>query len=87
MVILKDQLAICKQDLQQLWARGKPVEPEEAQEINEAVHREIKRRRKIDAKEDRPITLDERRAYGKDIIMSYIKELKFSLAAWQTILT
>ena len=84
--ILKDQLTICRQDLKTLGCRSRPVETEDAKALEDAVTNMIKRRRKSDVEEDKPITLDEQRALGKDQIMSFAGQLKFSLPSWSSVL-
>ena len=55
--VLNDQLMICKQELNMLGKRSIVISPEEATKIEEAVGREIKRRRKCNVGSDTPVTL------------------------------
>ena len=64
--VLRDQLTICKQELNVLGKRNIVLEPEQAARIEEAVHREIKRRRKNSVGPAEPVTLSERRAIDKE---------------------
>ena len=62
------------------------MEAEDVQALEEAVARQIKRKRKEGDKDDRPISIDERRALGKENIMALVKQLSFNLASWPAIL-
>ena len=86
MVILNDQLTITKQEARQVGMKSSFVDPEEALRLDEAVVRTIKRRRSSNHEDEKEVSVNEKRAVGRQNIMSFVKELKFSLSSWDKIL-
>ena len=84
--VLKDQLAIHKQQLRTLGQKTACIEPEKEMQLQEAVVREIKRRRKNSISVDAPITLQEGRAHDGANIGQLIKENKLLLTPWSEIM-
>ena len=71
---LKDQVTILKQEVKTLGKRGAVVNPEESAELEEAIVREIKRRRRDPHDQNAPVTLDERRASDKATVSKILKD-------------
>ena len=84
---LKDQVAILNQEVKTLGKRSAVITPEEAIELDEAIVREIKRRRKDPCGHDVPVSLTERRANDKAKISKIIKDHSNLLVHWNEILT
>ena len=84
--VIRDQLTIWRQEWRTLGKRNAPVEPREARALEEAVAREIKRRRKDNKDPAVPVTLQERRAADKAQIANLINENAIFLANWHGIL-
>ena len=62
--------------------RPRPEELADNAEIEEAVAREIKRRRGHHQIDDAPITLTEKRAFDRSTIMKQVKENKNLVVRW-----
>ena len=62
------------------------MEPEEEQELQEAVIREIKRRRKGPGDNDAPVSLQERRVSDKASITEVLTQYKSLLTPWSKIM-
>ena len=62
------------------------VDPDEARQFDESLVREIKRRRGNNYQEEKEVSINEKRAVGRKNIMSFVKELNFSLIFWSKIL-
>ena len=62
------------------------MEPEEEQELQEAVIREIKRRRKGPGDNDAPVSLQERRVSDKASITEALTQYKSLLTPWSKIM-
>ena len=68
-----------------LGKRPTIIEPQDAAIFEEAIIREIKRRRKDPGDQDALVTLDERRAADKVFASSLIKENSNLLVEWSEI--
>ena len=84
--ILKDQLAVERQERSLLGKRNDPIEPEEAVHLEQAVTREIKRRRGNNQATDTAASLEERRADDKAKISEMLKDYKQYLVPWSAIM-
>ena len=71
---LKDQVAILHQEVKNLGKRSAIIDPQDAAVFEEAIIREIKRRRKDPCDQDALVSLDERRAADKASATFLIKE-------------
>ena len=87
MMVLRDQVAIYKQEFRVLGKRHEVDRDQDALQLQEAVTNEIKRRRKPTTPTDLPITLNERRAHDRANIMKILKEYHGQLAHWDDILS
>ena len=85
--VLNDQVTILKQELKVLGKRSAALEPDEAAKIKEAVHREIKRRRKRSSGLAGPVSLTERRAFDKAVASKIIKDHSNMLVSWSHFLS
>ena len=85
--VLKGELAITKQDYRLQFKRPVPLEPEERQALNEAVIREVKKRRKLNEVDSGVVTLRERRAHDTSVIKRTLKDHGKLLTPWSTIIT
>ena len=83
---LKDELAIQKQELRLLGKRPSPADPEETEYLQEAVAREIKKRRRQSIGNDAPVMLQERRKTDHVNIASVLREHKDLLVPWTTVM-
>ena len=63
-----------------------PNDAKEAEDVQQAVDNEIKRRRKSTVPADLPITLDERRAHDKANVTRILKEYGSLLPSWDDVL-
>ena len=70
-----------------LGKRPAIIEPQDAAIFEEAIIREIKRRRKDPGDQDALVTLDERRAADKASASSLIKENSNLLVEWSEIVS
>ena len=75
-----------RREARTLGKRAAVVEPAEAKALEEAISREIIRKRKGSACKEAPVTLEERRAADKANITAIIKENANLLVSWKDIL-
>ena len=85
-MVLRDQIAIYKKEFRLLGKRPALEEPEIENQIEDAVIREIKRRRKPTCDQEQPITLQEKRARDRARIEEVMRSSKPLLAHWDEIL-
>ena len=83
---LQDQLAIGRQEVRLLGRRTQQVEPEETNEIEQAVTNQILARRKTSANTEAPIRVQEKRAYEKEATMAMVRDHQELLISWDEIL-
>ena len=83
---LQGELAIVNQECRLLGKRPSPADPEETEYLQEAVAREIKKRRRQSICNDAPVTLQERRKTDHASIASVLREHKDLLVPWTTVM-
>ena len=75
-----------RREAKTLGKRSAMVEPAEAKALEEAISREIQRKRRSSVGREAPVTLDERRAADRANITAIIKENANLLVSWKEIL-
>ena len=69
-----------------LGVRPAPVDPDERNALQQAVHEKIKRQRKSSVSADEPVSLSELRAHDKAIASDILKHHRNLLVPWSRIL-